>query len=252
MFKAVVTLALLSSASSFHTTVRSSGVRSMLSAATDEAPIVPAEAVAVTMPSEPVVRKALKAQWLPVGNLMAPIILDGSLAGDVGFDPLGFSKTRNTLLWMREAELKHSRLAMLAAIGWPLSELWHKQIAQAFGLESILAGKSGSLAPSLLNGGLSSVYATGMLIMSIIIAGLLEGQAMNKGDIFISNEKSKDYVPGDFKFDPLNLYKIRGDKKTMELTEIKNGRMAMMAITFYAFSEFATKLPVIEQTPFLF
>ena len=208
--------------------------------------------IAVDIPPVPVKAAPLAAKWLPIGGVKAPAMLDGTLAGDAGFDPLGFSKTKNTLFWMREAELKHGRLAMLAAIGWPLSELWHKQIASALGLESILAGKSGSLAPSLLNGGLSSVYATGMLIMSIIIAGLLEGQAMNKGDIFISNDKAADYVPGDFKFDPLNLYKIRGDKKTMEETEIKNSRLAMMAITYYAFSEFITKAPVVEQTPFLF
>ena len=195
----------------------------------------------------------VKAKWIPVGNVMSTEVLaQNPLAGDAGFDPLGFSSSKNTLLWMREAELKHSRLAMLAAVGWPISELWHKQIADVFGLESILAGKSGSLAPSLLNGGLSSVYATGMLVMSIIIAGLLEGQAMNKGDIFWANEKSADYTPGNYGFDPLNLYKIRGDKKTMEETEIKNGRLAMLAISYYAFSEFLTKTPVVEQTPFLF
>ena len=38
----------------------------------------------------------------------------------------------------------------------------------------------------------------------------------------------------------------------MEKTEIKNGRLAMIAITFYAFSEFVTKVPVVQQTPFLF
>ena len=27
------------------------------------------------------------------------------------------------VMWMREAEVKHSRLAMLAAAGWPISEL---------------------------------------------------------------------------------------------------------------------------------
>jgi len=206
----------------------------------------------IQLESEPKAAPRLKAQWLPFGNLLAPEILDGSLAGDVGFDPLGFSRTKNTLLWMREAEVKHSRLAMLAAVGWPLSELWHKELASVFGMESILAGKSGSLAPSLLNGGLSSPYATAMLIASVLVAGFLEGQAMNKGDIFISSEKSKGYVPGDFQFDPVNLYKIRGDKKSMELTEIKNGRLAMCAITVYAFSEFITKVPVIQQTPFLF
>ena len=52
---------------------------------------------------------------------------------------------------MREAEIKHSRLAMLAAVGWPISELFHKEIAQSMGWTSILA--SNDRAPSLLNGG---------------------------------------------------------------------------------------------------
>jgi hypothetical protein len=39
-----------------------------------------------------------------------------------------FSKSPENAIWMREAEIKHCRLAMLAAAGWPLSELWHKGI----------------------------------------------------------------------------------------------------------------------------
>jgi len=58
---------------------------------------------------------------------------------------------------------------MLAAVGWPISELFHKEIAQSMGWESILA--SNDRAPSLLNGGLSAPFASGTLIMSIIIAG---------------------------------------------------------------------------------
>ena len=102
--------------------------------------------------------------------------LDGSLAGDVGFDPFGISKSKKTLYWMREAEVKHARLAMLAAAGWPLSELWHKEIAQTFGFPSILA--NGDKAPSLLNGGLSSPFVSGILVTSILVAGLLEGKAV--------------------------------------------------------------------------
>jgi hypothetical protein len=46
--------------------------------------------------------------------------LDGSLAGDEGFDPLGLSNIDELgidLYWMREAELKHARVAMLATVG---------------------------------------------------------------------------------------------------------------------------------------
>ena len=66
----------------------------------------------------PIKKVRLAAQWLPIGGLKAPLVLDGSLAGDVGFDPFGFSGSEKTLFWMREAEIKHARLAMLAAVGW--------------------------------------------------------------------------------------------------------------------------------------
>merc|ERR1712146_602591 len=74
----------------------------------------------------------------------------------------------------------------------------------------------------------------------------------DEGELFLGAEKSASYKPGDFGFDPLNLKNIRGDVKIMEENEIKNGRLAMLAISFYAFSEFFTTVPVVEQTPFLF
>ena len=45
------------------------------------------------------------------------------LAGDMGFDPLDLADTPESLAWYREAEVKHARLAMLAAFGWPVSEV---------------------------------------------------------------------------------------------------------------------------------
>jgi hypothetical protein len=76
-------------------------------------------------PAEPVLPKM--SQSLPF--LPRPIALTGELAGDVGFDPLGFAKSSEELMNFREAELKHARLAMLAAAGWPISEVLDKKIA---------------------------------------------------------------------------------------------------------------------------
>lgn len=72
---------------------------------------------------------------------------DGSLAGDMGFDPLRISDDSEKLAWYREAEVKHARLAMLAVFGWPVSEVLN------FG--KLCAGDG--RAPSLLNGGLGEV-----------------------------------------------------------------------------------------------
>jgi len=38
----------------------------------------------------------------------------------------------------------------------------------------------------------------------------------------------------------------------METAEIKNGRLAMIAITVYVMEEIITGQPVVQQTPFLF
>ena len=54
-----------------------------------------------------------------------------SLAGvsaPLGFwDPLGLSEGRSegTVRFWREVEVKHSRVAMLAVVGFPIAEQWH-------------------------------------------------------------------------------------------------------------------------------
>ena len=65
-------------------------------------------------PIEPIVA-ALPAQSQSFPFLARPVFLDGTMAGDVGFDPLGFAKSESDLMNYREAEIKHARLAMLAA-----------------------------------------------------------------------------------------------------------------------------------------
>jgi len=72
---------------------------------------------------------------LPFGE--APATLDGSMLGDVGFDPWGFSTTPvgpwilgadqykiNGLDWYREAELIHGRIAQVAVVGFLGPELF--------------------------------------------------------------------------------------------------------------------------------
>ncbi len=117
-------------------------------------------------------RKAPRqAGWFPM--LLSPPSLDGSLPGDAGFDPLGFAaKDKESLLNMREAEIKHARLAMLASIGWPASELYHRQIANALGLQSILASED--KAPSVLNGGLVNQWIIGAGVASLVLGAVLE------------------------------------------------------------------------------
>merc|ERR1719224_307864 len=84
---------------------------------------------------------------LVLPKIKTMMVGDKTLAGDMNFDPLQISDTPESLAWYREAEVKHARLAMLAAFGWPVSEI--------FNFGQLLNGDC--RAPSLLNGGLGNV-----------------------------------------------------------------------------------------------
>ena len=56
--------------------------------------------------------------------LSRPEKLDGTLAGDVGFDPFGISNYLD-IKWLRESELKHGRITMLAVAGILVQEFVH-------------------------------------------------------------------------------------------------------------------------------
>jgi hypothetical protein len=170
--------------------------------------------------------------------------LDGSMAADVGFDPLGFAKTEQDLINYREAEIKHARLAMLAAAGWPISELLDKKLASLSGMTPLV--DAADRAPSVLNGGLGKVSP---VYWGVCLLGAAAIDAYG-----ISRKASgDDYFPGNLGFDPLGVYpKDKESQKWMQTAELKNGRLAMIAITAFAFQEFVTKLGVVDETPAFF
>ena len=57
-----------------------------------------------------------------------------------------------------------------------------------------------------------------------------------------------EYQPGDLGFDPLGLYRGKSEAVRFDyrLKELNNGRLAMVAITWYAFEEFLTGRSVLE------
>ena len=206
---------------------------------------------------------------VPEYLIQRPEYLDGTLAGDIGFDPLclmAFSwpvfqehgtrlfddlsgshrrtlflqcapaEQRAAVQWMRASELKHARLAMLAAIGWPLAELVQSDFLHAY---PFLNGR----APSLFNGALLDVYAP-FCLFAVAAFGLFE---------VVTTEHGLG-VGGDYHFDPLTLAATASNATMRDLQrrEIANGRLAMLAITGYALQEFVYGTPVVDQTPLFF
>ena len=85
-----------------------------------------------------------------------PPALDGSLPGDVGFDPLGIS-TYFDVRWMREAELKHGRVCMLAVAGTLVQEFVHlpgEAFSKKVAIEAWAAAPRGGMIQILIAIGL--------------------------------------------------------------------------------------------------
>jgi len=215
------------------------------------------EAVAekVPLPEPEAPKGPRKAQWLPFGLVDAPEMLDGTLAGDVGFDPLGFADSEAQLIWMREAEVKHCRLAMLAAIGWPMAEKVHGGLATTFGLDYLLS--DGGKAPSVLNGGLGNLIIAVGLGFAAVLASAIEVNSLSNGtQKRWEEEKADNYNTGELGFDPLGLYTFWGEtegaKFAMRTAELKNGRTAMLGITIFAIQEKLSGVPVVESSAWAF
>jgi hypothetical protein len=172
-------------------------------------------------------------------------MLDGTMAGDVGFDPAGFAASQKDLNNYREAEIKHARLAMLAAAGWPLSELFDAKIAKVLGMDAIV--DASDRAPSVLNGGLGKISPL-YWILCLVGAGLIDVYGISKG-----RTGNPNYFAGNLGFDPFGIYPANKEgQMRMQTTEIKNGRLAMIAIFAFAIQEAVSSQGVIQETPQFF
>jgi len=187
----------------------------------------------------PIDDDAVMSEALPF--MTRPIYLTCDLPGDFGFDPLGFVKSNEDLMNYREAEIKHARLAMLAVAGWPLSEIFDRNIAMLLHLNPLL--DKGDRVPSLLNGGLEKINPF-YWMACFGAAAAIELYGLSK-----ENAGDESYFPGNLEFDPLGFYPQSKDgQRRMQLAEIKNGRLAMIAIVGFAIQEFVLKIGVVDET----
>jgi len=152
--------------------------------------------------------------------------------GDEPWDPMGFSKlydrnfdfnmvmTYPHVQWLREAEVKHGRVCMLAFVGavvqsfahipgLPVEPDWTKALAACY------ADKSAALG----------------IVQISVFTMIVEGR-WYPGDAWIGQ---MDREPGDLGFDPFKLSKKPGfDLKKVQLQELKNGRLAMIGVASLA------------------
>mmetsp|Transcript_14456 Transcript_14456/g.17575 ORF Transcript_14456/g.17575 Transcript_14456/m.17575 type:complete len:202 (+) Transcript_14456:69-674(+) len=157
---------------------------------------------------------SLNAMSKSLPFIKAPTNTEGWV-GDVGFDPLGFSDYFD-MKWLREAEIKHGRSSMLATLGFTV-----QQFVTIPGYQHV---DDSNLGPT--------VVGASAMLQIVCWMGVLEWWT-NNGNITAENMfEDPDRVPGDLGFDPMGLSvgKSQDEKDEMALKELKNGRLAMLAI----------------------
>ncbi len=142
----------------------------------------------------------------------APKNLAG-MVGDKGFDPIGFSDFIDPR-FLREAELKHGRIAMLATLGFVVAD-FIKLPGDVHAVSSVEAHTAGVNSCAL-----SQVLALIVALEAISVVAIKE---MLEG----SGRK-----PGDYGFDPLGFSKGKTNKANddMALKELENGRLGTLHI----------------------
>ncbi len=132
--------------------------------------------------------------------------------------------------YFREAELKHARIAMLAAIGFPIAEYWHPLFGGNNDVPSLLAFQATPLQDfwPIVFGGIGLIESASSLTKF-------------ENPLYQPYTLKKDHINGDYGFDPLNFKPNDeiGLRKMVE-AELKIGRVAMLGIASMVTEELFT------------
>jgi len=161
---------------------------------------------------------------------------EGLLAGITDpmgfFDPLGFATevSGGKLLFYREVELKHGRVAMLASLGILVGEQFHPLFGGDIDVPSYVAFQATPLQSFW------PAVVAAIAIPEIFSVFSFQTPAGNE-----PWSMRTDRMAGDFGFDPLGI-KPEDPKelKEMQTKELNNGRLAMIATAGMIAQEIAT------------
>jgi hypothetical protein len=201
------------------------------------------------MSSEPSVETPMEET--PAAPVVAPIngwVADASkpcygLPGAISplgyFDPLGFCNGRELggVKRFREAEIMHSRVAMMATVGYLLAE---NTPTIAYGFDHPVIGNN--MVPDVPGTVLFPFFLTVNIVEAFRASkGWVEP---GLGALFTLRES---YYPGDLGFDPLGLKpKDAAEFASMQAKELSNGRLAMLAAAGMCVQEIVTGKPLLD------
>ena len=163
--------------------------------------------------------------------LTAPPCQSSKLAGaETGFDPLYLSEFID-IKWAREAELKHGRICMLAATGYLFQEFFGIPGYPGYDANPVTAFSS--VPPE----GLLQIAATVSLVEIVSNDG-----KFTMMDMFEDPARE----PGNLGFDPLKFGENPDTRARLEMAELKNGRLAMLAFSGMIHQTFVTGKPIFS------
>jgi len=172
-------------------------------------------------------------------------------AGDYGFDPLGFSSNIKEFIVYREAELKHGRICMFAAVAWPLAEFLDLDALDSDDPAAFdfLADSGGKVLPSL-TGGEQDTFVE--IFAAVIVASgsffeLFWARGKAAGDRNFDLFKLNDW-----KAPPAIRRLLPRKRPWMAEAEVQHCRLAMVALLFDVLVELGSDAPVLEGTEFIF
>jgi len=168
----------------------------------------------------------------PVAKWSIEKDMPAGISGPFGlFDPAGFSdNSPQRLKYFREAELKHGRVAMLAAFGFPIAEHFHPLFGGNIDVPSYIAFQQTPL---------QTFWPLTVLYIGIVeIFSVFTFQSPFEGNWWTLKE---DRIPGDYQWDPMDMYPaLPKERLEMQTKELNNGRLAMIAIAGMVAQELAT------------
>jgi hypothetical protein len=155
-------------------------------------------------------------------------------------DPLGFTKNTslNTVKRLREAEVMHGRVAMMATVGYLIGE---STPTIAYGMD---------VHHTIANNQLSEV-PTGVLLPLFLAINFAEAFRASAGWAEPGKESlwtlRETYYPGDLGFDPFGFKPTDAKEfSDMQDGELSNGRLAMLAVAIMCAQEQVTGQGILE------
>jgi light-harvesting complex I chlorophyll a/b binding protein 5 len=177
-----------------------------------------------------------------------PAHLNGTLPGDFGFDPLELGREPESLRWYVQAELVHARFAMAGVAG-----ILYTDLLRATGRTDIpLWYEAGAYHFDFAD-------TRSLFLVQLILMGFVETKrwmdfitpgSQAAEDSFFGYEAAfeglENGYPGGPLFNPMGFANNPTKPQPMKWREIKNGRLAMVAMVGFIVQAYVTKTGPIE------